>query len=128
MSNAPLQPTRPPRLRFSRKARVRQSVEFQRAMGGGPRATDGRLTVWAFPNDLPHTRLGLAVGKRHGGAVRRNRIKRMIREAFRLQQQALPGGMDLICVPRQGAELSVPALEESLMKLAQRLVRRLEQR
>ena len=60
----------------------------------------GVLVVAALPNTLEHPRLGLSVGVRVGPATVRNRCKRLIREAFRLEQHALPrsitGGYDLV--------------------------------
>ena len=92
------------------------------------RASDGRLTVWARSNGLPHARLGLIVGRKHGNAVRRNRIKRLLREAFRLSQHLLPAGLDLICTPRRGADVTLVGCVESLTDLAGRLARRLERK
>jgi ribonuclease P protein component len=56
----------------------------------------GPLIVWACPNELDHPRLGLAIGRRVGGAVTRNRIKRRVREAFRLTQHQWPRGYDVV--------------------------------
>jgi hypothetical protein len=57
---------------------------------GKVRKVRGALTLFALPSARPHPRLGLAVGTRVGGAVVRNRWKRTIREAFRLNQHGLP--------------------------------------
>jgi ribonuclease P protein component len=54
--------------------------------------------VIAAENRLAFTRLGLSVGKRVGGAVRRNKIKRILREAFRKNRDRLPAGIDLVVV------------------------------
>ncbi len=80
--------------------------------------------MWVLPNELPHPRLGLAVGRRHGGAVQRNRIKRRLREAFRSQQHELPIGFDLVCSPRAEGELSLAGCSESMIRLAGRLAAR----
>lgn len=63
-------------------------------------------------------RLGVAVSKRHGNAVRRNRIKRLSREAFRLMRPELPEGFDFVMVPRVGSDPDLPELKDSLAKLA----------
>jgi ribonuclease P protein component len=54
----------------------------------------------ARPNGLGHPRLGLTVPRRVGKAVRRNRLKRLLREAFRLNQHELPQGMDYVVLVR----------------------------
>ena len=113
-----------PRCRLTRTMRVRKHAEFQRALKGGARANDQRLTVWLWRNGLDHSRLGLMVGRQHGNAVRRNRLKRLMREAFRLSQHELPRGCDLLCTPRSGAQLDVAGCRESLVVLANRLARR----
>lgn len=95
-------------------------------MSDGARASNHLLTVCAAPNGLDHPRLGLVVGARHGNAVRRSRIKRLIREAFRLSRPQLLCGLDLVCIPHRGAPLELAALRRSLVELSRRLRRRLK--
>lgn len=56
----------------------------------------GPLVIFAKPNGLASARLGLSVGRRVGMAVTRARIKRLLRESFRLERAGLPGGLDLV--------------------------------
>lgn len=109
---------------FPRRLRVLRQADFARAMKEGRRVVDGRLTLWAVPNGLEYARFGLTVGRKHGGAVQRNRIKRVLREAFRLSQHDLPGGLDLVCAPRVGGEITLGGCMESLARLAGQLSRR----
>jgi ribonuclease P protein component len=81
---------------YSRKLRLQHALEFQAVYAGKVRESRGPLTVFAIPNDLGHPRLGLSVGRKVGTAVKRNRIKRLLREAFRLLQHDLPRGYDLV--------------------------------
>ena len=60
----------------------------------------GPLTLFSRPNDLGHPRLGLSVPRRVGSAPTRNKIKRYLREAFRLSQHDWPLGYDIIVVVR----------------------------
>jgi ribonuclease P protein component len=81
-----------------------RSADFDRVYRRG-RAHGGRdLVVHAFPRgDDGEPRLGLSVSRKVGGAVERNRIKRLIREAFRLELARLHPGYDIVVVARPGA-------------------------
>lgn len=94
-------------------------------MRRGARASDGRLQVWARANGLPYSRFGLVVSRRHGNAVRRNRIKRVLREAFRLTRHELPVGLDLACGVYPGTDPELRVVMSALKRLAEKLARRL---
>ena len=115
----------PRRFRFPSYLRLRRRSEFQRVRDHGKHAGDQRLQIWALPNDLGHARLGLVVGRQHGNALRRHRIKRILREAFRLSREDLPAGLDFACAPRAGARIELQEVIESLASLAKRLARRI---
>lgn len=105
--------------------KLRRPVEFKRVYDGGAKAGDDRLLVFALPNDLGVTRLGLSVSKKHGGAVKRNRIKRLLREAFRLGQHDLPPGLDLVLIPRPGMNSALADYRKSLAGCTRRAAKRL---
>jgi ribonuclease P protein component len=111
--------------RFPRRLRLRRRDEFKRLFRAGKRVGDQRLQVWAVPNDLEYSRFGLVVGRRHGNACRRNRIKRVLREAFRLCRAEMPVGLDIACAPRVGVDVKLAPMIESLLRVGQRLALRL---
>ena len=116
-------------MHYTRQMRLLRSPEFQRAFRQGSRAKAKHLIVVAVERDGP-TRLGLSVGKRiFKHANRRNRLKRVLREAFRLGYSQLPENVDLVIVPAVPG--CAPALEEArkeLHYLAHKAVRRLAEK
>jgi ribonuclease P protein component len=88
--------------RFGRTRRILRTRDFGRVYQGCRSAADQYFVVYAAPNAMPASRLGLSVGKRVGNAARRNRVKRLLREAFRTARQ-LPAGFDFVVVARKDA-------------------------
>ena len=115
----------PASFRFPKTAHLRREADFERVYARKCKAADGVLLLFVDRNDLGLTRIGLSVSRKHGGAVVRNRLKRLLREAFRLSQSEFPAGLDLIAIPLTGAQASLTAYQESLRNLIQRLVRKL---
>lgn len=77
------------RLTLPRTRLLRHDLEFQAVYGARMKKAGGGLAVFTMPNGRGFHRLGLAVAKRGGTGVARNRVKRLIREAFRLEQRQL---------------------------------------
>lgn len=114
-----------PSFKISKAQRIRSSQDFARIYDAKQRAGDDHLLVFGQRNGGERTRFGLSVSKKHGGAVRRARLKRLLREAFRLSQHELPAGLDLVLIPRQGSGATLEDYRQSLKRLAQKLDRRL---
>ena len=89
-----------PNKAFDRSYRFRGRTIFSEVYGQRVRREAGHLLVYARPNELDFSRLGLSVGRRVGNAVRRNRVKRLLRETFRLNRHAWPTGYDWLIVVR----------------------------
>lgn len=106
---------------FRPAERISGDKRFERLRREGAAAGDGLLLVRALANGRQQARLGLAVSRSSGGAVRRSRLRRMIREAFRLNKARLPRGLDLLVGPRAGAAgAGLPELGRSLVALARK--------
>lgn len=112
------------RLTFGRSQRLRRREDFLRVFEARSSAADRFLVVYGAPNDLDVVRLGIPVGRKFGNAVRRNMAKRLIREAFRLEQWELPAGFDLICIPRRGELADLAQYRTSIRRLAESAARR----
>lgn len=112
--------------RADKRDRITRRGDISRLFKEGRPTADGLITILALPNDDPvrRSRLGVGVSKRHGGAVRRNRIKRMLREAFRLTRSELPPGWDFMIVPRVGRDFTVENLQASIRSLGRRAANR----
>jgi len=112
-------------LSYPRHLRLVHKRDFERVYRDGLRARGATLLIVGSPNGLPHSRLGLSVGKAiWKGAVERNRVRRIFRESFRLSQHDLPPGLDLILIPaRPKLEPELAATCAELIVLAGKIAR-----
>ena len=106
-----------------KSCRLRRPAEYERVYNARCRASDSILLVFAAPNTVGQVRAGMSVSRRHGGAVKRSRLKRLLREAFRQSQHELPQGLDLVLIPRIGAQAGVETYRRSLVELTAKLER-----
>jgi ribonuclease P protein component len=114
---------------YPRELRLLTPADFQYVFNNPPvKAVTAQVTVLAKPNSLSHPRLGVTVSKKRARlAVQRNRIKRIMRETYRLQQHKLPG-FDIIVIAKPGiTQLDNPALHDLMNYLWQKLSKRCKQ-
>ena len=117
-----------------RRPRLTRSADFDRVYRRGRSAATRSFVLYAFPSasdsseteDSEEVRLGVSVGRRVGGAVDRNRVKRLLREAFWALDDQLPEGHDFVIVARAGAAEAVgqggiEAVQGELAELLERL-------
>jgi ribonuclease P protein component len=112
-----------PKPRSSDRGRLSRSAEFERVYRQGRSTANRHLVVYAFPNGTDERpRLGLSVSRKVGGAVERNRVKRLLRESFTRAEATLRAGQDVVVVARpSAAELvereGLAGIEQSLGEL-----------
>lgn len=100
-------------------------AQFKTVFTNPIKASSAEITLLAVPNEMQHPRLGLTVAKRHvKRANQRNRIKRVIRNSFRLNQHDLPP-LDIVVLVRGGV---LDMDNEQLRKLVEKLWRKLSRR
>ena len=85
---------------IARALRLREPFEFERVRKRGRSWTTRLVVLAVLANDLEHNRYGFAVGRRVGGAVRRNKVKRWLRECVRSLHPVLAQGYDLVLIAR----------------------------
>jgi ribonuclease P protein component len=115
-------------LAFRPAEHLRRPADFRRVYERRRSASDSWLIVYGCENQLPHLRLGLSVSRKVGSAVRRNRLRRLYREAFRLSRAELPAGIDLVLIPRGSDDPPLEELRRSLVRLVKQIARKLTPR
>ena len=106
-------------LSFKKNKRLLSNRQFKAVLAHGLRASDGILVLYVCENDCSYPRLGISIGRSHGNAVVRNRLKRLLREAFRQSQHDIPAGFDyLLMISPQRVQISkTHASKEALKQL-----------
>ena len=98
---------------LSKKKRISGNNQFKAILADGYSARDGLLILYMSRNDCGYSRLGVTVGKIHGNAVVRNRLKRLMREVFRQNQDQIPEDFDyLLLISHKKGKENQPTFEQ----------------
>jgi ribonuclease P protein component len=111
--------------RFRPEEHLRRNSDFRRVYDRRRSVSDPMMIVYACENGLPYLRLGMSVSRKFGPATRRNRLRRLYREAFRLTRQEMPVGLDVILIPRGSEIPPLDELKSSLPTLVKQIARKI---
>lgn len=89
---------------FKKEERIRRRSDFIRISKEGKKYYSPHFRVWICPNQLPYRRLGIVVSKKVGSAVKRNRLKRLVREFFRQHKEDFFQSADFVIQAKEGAD------------------------
>jgi len=109
--------------RLKKKERITKRSEFLKLSKQGIRYNTQNFLIIIFSgNNEPIRRLGITVSKKVGGAVKRNRVKRLLREFFRLHKEQLPEASDILFIAKPGsAYLNYSALSKEMVDFFKRI-------
>ena len=115
-----------PDRRFPRASRLTSRRQYRETYGNGIRVRRSSLTLFSRPNDLGRCRLGITATRKCGCAVRRNRIKRGLREVFRSHRARFDTGIDIVVNARPGADFDDYArIEREFLDALEQIARRI---
>lgn len=96
---------------------IKNNWEFQKIYRRGRYAYSKTLVVYAWPNHSEKKRIGITVSKKYGKSVKRNRIRRLIRESYRNLYETIKPGYDFVIVARKRKENQEPKYSQILKEM-----------
>lgn len=103
---------------MEKKFRIRKSMEFKKVYNGGKNYWNRNLILYTRLNKLEESRIGITITKKIGNAVVRNKIRRRIKEIYRLNFYRIKGGYDLVFIPKKNVvDISYKELESAVIHI-----------
>ena len=106
---------------FRPRERLHRKAQFTEILERGARFSAGGITFMCLRTGGAASRLGVIVGRRNGNAVARNRIRRLLREGFRLSKHRLPCAVDVVLIPAPSATLTLDRVLRAFAAFARAL-------
>ena len=107
---------------FPKRFRLLGNEEFSAVMAERQRFSDNLMVIYVARNDREYSRLGVSAGRTAGGAVERNRFKRLVREVFRQNREQIPAGLDYVVIsPKATKGITFEKVKESFLKLTKKV-------
>ena len=98
--------------------RLRSNMEFKKAYSGGKSYWNRNLVLYVRKNDVGNTRVGYSITKKIGNSVVRNKIRRRMKEIYRLKFDGIKAGYDLIIIPKKNVvDISYRDLESAMVHI-----------
>jgi ribonuclease P protein component len=104
------------KLSFSKRKRLLRNEDFKAVLQQNRKAGDGLMTLYVAENSFGFSRIGISVGKGYGNAVARNRLKRLLKEIFRQNQNRIPGSLDYVIIISSKFKLDEAQNEQDFLK------------
>src|SRR3990167_2908820 len=95
-----------PEKTFTKEERLRKRRDIDKVFKEGRAFKGAIFNAYVLRNSLGHPRIGIVVGRKFGGAVQRNRIKRLLRESYRLNKGLVGEGIDMVLLPKPAPYLA----------------------
>ena len=115
----------PEHYRFEKHEHIRRTKDFRRVYDRRRSVSDHWLIVYGCENGLAHLRIGFSVSRKVGQATHRNLLRRLYREAFRLNRHTMPVGVDLVLIPRRPDLPTLADLKRSIPRLVRAVAKKL---
>ena len=101
---------------------LKKNADFQKVYQNGKSAANSLLVLYARRRDDDHNRVGISVSKKVGNSLVRHRLRRLIRESYRLNELKFGKGLDMVFIARPGArEASFPDTERAVLHLMRKM-------
>lgn len=98
--------------------RLRNNMEFKKVYNGGKNYWNRNLILYAKKNNMEYTRVGYSITKKIGNSVVRNKVRRRMKEIYRLNFDNLKDGYDLIFIPKRNVvDISYKEMESAMLHI-----------